>query len=103
MFLGRVVRPGVDPLWLPTDAGLALAWQQNKAATCAGCGTRPDEWDADREAYMPDQHYCRGCELLAMERESAPKGADGRPLLGRHPFLTPRAAWEAAHPDEDDA
>lgn len=79
-----------------------MAWQQNKAEHCSGCGTRPDEWAADREAYVPDVHYCRGCELLAMERENTPKDVDGKPLAGRHAFLQPRALYEHLHPPDDD-
>lgn len=105
MFLGRVVRPGVDPQWLDTDRAYALAWQRNRRQVCAGCGTRPDEWDpaqgGDREAFVPDTHYCRGCELLAMQAEAVPKDDDGRPLPGRHHFLMPREQFEALHPDDD--
>lgn len=102
MFLGRKVRPGIDPDWLPTDAGLAVAWQQNQREACRSCGTRPDEWQADRDAYVSDTHYCRGCELLAQQRESdaVPTDKDGRPLPGYHAYLMPRPMWEALHPDD---
>lgn len=99
MFLGRPVRPG-DPQWLPTDRELALAWQRNKAQTCAGCGTRADEWDEDREAYISDQHYCPGCAALAGERDNIPE-QDGKPVPGYLPFLQPRELYEALHPDDD--
>lgn len=101
MFLGRAVRPG-DPQWLPTDSGLALAWAQHRAEVCPGCGTRKDEWDADRDtAYIPDVHYCRGCELLAEARADMPKDEQGKPKPGFHPYLLSRRAYEQLHPDDD--
>lgn len=104
MFLGRPVRPGVDPQWLPTDRDLALAWQENQAATCSGCGTRHDEWDpkqgGDRQAYVPDVHYCPGC--AALEQQDLPKGPDGTPLAGHRRYLMPGTLYDLLHPDDED-
>ncbi|GAA3371190.1 hypothetical protein GCM10020367_20850 [Streptomyces sannanensis] len=49
---------------------------------CEGCGTRAAEWDeqagGDRFAYVSETHRCPGCELIAMEQEQVPEGAEGR-------------------------
>lgn len=93
MFLGRVVGPQ-DPQWLDTDRGYALAWQLDKAATCS-CGTRADEWETDREAYVGATHYCRGCDISSMQQADLPKDPHGRPLPGFHAYLEPRERAEA--------
>lgn len=95
MFLGRVVRPGVDPGWLDTDRGYALAWQRNKAETCRRCGTRHDEWESDRDAYVGATHYCRGDDVLAMAQENLPKDSYGRTLPGFVAYLEPGEVAEA--------
>jgi hypothetical protein len=87
--LGRVVRPGVDPEWTQVDREYALAWTALKAATCATCGTRHDEWQDDRDAYEGATHYCRGDDVLAMQQESLPKGEDGRTMPGYRAYLKP--------------
>jgi hypothetical protein len=89
VFLGRVVAPG-DPTWLDTDRELALAWQHNKRETCPGCGTRPDEWAEDEDAYLSDHVQCQGCLRLAEEQENnLDRDAQGKPQPGQHAFLRP--------------
>lgn len=48
---------------------------------CRGCGTRKEEWERDRFAYVGDVAHCPGCELLAQEqehlRDMEEKGAAG--------------------------
>lgn len=44
---------------------------------CSHCGTRADEWEEDRFAYVSDAWQCPGCELLEMERENIPEGYKG--------------------------
>jgi hypothetical protein len=61
VFLGRVVRPGVDPEWLPSDREDALAWTAYEGRRCRGCGTHPDEWSEDKSAYHAHLTECRGC------------------------------------------
>jgi anti-sigma factor RsiW len=68
---------------------------RNKAATCPRCGTRHDEWDADRDAYVGATHYCRGDDVLAMAQEALPKDKDGRTLPGFVAYLEPRDVAEA--------
>ncbi|MFJ4412976.1 hypothetical protein [Streptomyces sp. NPDC088925] len=36
------------------------------------------EWEEDRFAYVPEPQRCPGCELIEMEREQVPQGAEGR-------------------------
>ena len=36
---------------------------------CRGCGTRKEEWDRDKFAYVGEIEYCPGCELLDQEKE----------------------------------
>ncbi|MFF0409703.1 hypothetical protein ACFYUY_04620 [Kitasatospora sp. NPDC004745] len=68
--------------WSALDRAKALAWAAWKAAVCDGCGTRPQEWDeqqgGDRYAYVPQTSRCLGCELIEMESEQVPEGAEGR-------------------------
>jgi hypothetical protein len=64
VFLGRVVGPG-EPQWLDADRNKATWWMIHQQSTCPECGTRPDEWKGDPHAYVPEQHHCRGCEVMA--------------------------------------
>lgn len=96
VFLGRVVGPD-DPAWLDTDRGYALAWRADKAQTCT-CGTRPDEWAEDDDAYIGSYVYCEGCARLADEQNNVPRDGDGRPRPGYHVFLQPRELYEAEQP-----
>lgn len=43
-----------------------------KAKVCQQCGTREEEWEEDRYAYISDMKRCPGCELLEMERDNVP-------------------------------
>lgn len=96
VFMGRPVGLG-EPQWLETDRGYALAWRENNAATCV-CGTREDEWQADRDAYISGNAYCEGCARLADERANVPKTGDDRPAPGYHTFLTPRELYRPQIP-----
>lgn len=69
VFLGRVVRPGVDPEWLPSDQEAALSWTEFEARRCSHCGTHPDEWAEDRMAYHAHLKECQGCKQ--QQRRSA--------------------------------
>jgi len=62
---------------------------RNKKATCGGCGTRQDEWDADPHAYVSDHYQCAGCARLAEEQENNLEQAGDRPAPGQHTFLRP--------------
>lgn len=77
VFLGRIVRPGVDPQWLPSDRDDALAWQAWDGQRCKSCGTHPDDWAEDKMAYHAHLHECRGCrqqQRLAQSDEARAAG-----------------------------
>ena len=96
VFLGRVVRPGEDPAWEDLDRDKALAFTRAKAELCPGCGTHPDWWDpakgGHRFAYIGDQRYCPGCEVLDREGKNRREGTEAYV----HVSLRPRT------PEDDD-
>ena len=86
VFLGRVVRPGVDPEWLQSDRDDALAWQAHENRRCRSCGTHPDEWADDDLAYHAHLDECRGCrqrERLA-QSDRAQKAGEGVSAVMAH-------------------
>lgn len=81
--------------WSEDDQDKALAWRKEERLHCPGCGTRRDEWEADRFAYVVQDDRCPGCEILAQERRQIPEeGSDGVRL-----YLIPRSL--ATAPDEE--
>jgi predicted Fe-S protein YdhL (DUF1289 family) len=56
--------------WSDDDQDKALAWQREQRKVCRGCGTRKEEWDRDKFAYVGETTYCPGCDLLAQEQEN---------------------------------
>lgn len=92
MFLGRVVRPGRDPLWTEDDQDKAIEWTRRRARRCPGCGTMPEEWERDPVAYVAGSSRCLGCEALEQERANVPDHAKGVRI-----YLTPNP-----HDDDDD-
>ncbi|MEU2755296.1 hypothetical protein [Streptomyces albidoflavus] len=68
--------------WTALDRAKALAYAAFDRSVCEGCGTRMAEWDedagGDRFAYVPEPQRCPGCELIEMERDQVPQGAEGR-------------------------
>jgi len=58
--------------WSEADQDAALAWSALEASRCPSCGTLEADWDEDdggsRDAWQPQAHVCRGCELLESER-----------------------------------
>lgn len=72
VLLGRIVGPN-DPLWLDSDREKAVWWATYQAQTCPDCGTRPDEWTDDPNAFAPEPHFCRGCEVAAQGNDHLEK------------------------------
>lgn len=66
---------------------------------CHGCGTRGEEWDRDKFAYVGDVHYCPGCELLEQEREHM-KDQEERGQRGLSARLVPRELARSKGEDE---
>lgn len=82
VFLGRVVRPGVDPEWLPADRDDALAWQAYENRRCRSCGTHPDEWAEDKTAYHAHLTECRGCrQVQRLAASDQAKEGQGRSVV----------------------
>ena len=82
MFLGRVVGPD-DPLWLPDDREMAIAYLREKAEHCPHCGTRRGK---PRDYYVGQQDTCPGCELLDQEQKNIPEAL----RAFTRPYLVPR-------------
>lgn len=59
--------------WSPDDRVKLMAWLAEDAERCSSCGTASWEWAADRQAYIPHVHVCRGC---ALREQSADMGRD---------------------------
>jgi hypothetical protein len=88
VFLGST-----STVWTGHDRELALAWELRRRATCPGCGTRPDEWERDREAYIPDvRGPDKGCEVKQMTESQL---SDEDRKAGVHVILEPRELVEA--------
>ncbi|MFJ4910654.1 hypothetical protein ACIQCR_34815 [Streptomyces sp. NPDC093249] len=89
-FLGA----GSGGRWTALDRAKALSWQEYEQSVCDGCGTRSAEWDPElggsRFAYVSEPVRCVGCELIEMEREQVPSGAEGRGVkIGLRPRRGP--------------
>lgn len=76
--------------WEPDDRAKTLAFMLEKAARCDMCGTAEWEWEADRFAYSPEQHGCRGCYLKHVA------GEEGAQMPGTTITLVPRSAQRDA-------
>lgn len=78
--------------WDEDDQDIVIGFlrEQRKAQGCSGCGTRMEEWEEDRFAYVAEVEQCPGCELLAMEQKQIPKDMEGAKV-----FLMPREMYEA--------
>lgn len=77
--------------WSSADRDKAIWWQIRKAQTCAGCGTRAEEWDpaagGHRRAYGVEERVCAGCEVLQRAQDQAQHDV---PLRGGRLVLVPR-------------
>lgn len=56
--------------WAPDDQDKALAWAKDQASRCPNCGTRQEDWDRDRFAYIAETRQCPGCEVIGQERRN---------------------------------
>lgn len=96
-FEGAVApRPGLDPLWTQQDRELAMAWTMRQARTCSSCGTRPEEWTEDRNAYTWKHRHCPGCEVLDQGKSQVSEHAAASVHVGLIPM-------SELPDDEDDA
>jgi hypothetical protein len=69
------------------DQDKAIAYAEYRGASCPRCGTEKEEWDprvgGDINAYVPEDHRCRGCEVIAQHshRQEAFSKVHGREAL----------------------
>lgn len=77
--------------WDPLDQDKALAWWREQKKVCRGCGTRKEEWDKDKFAYVGDIDYCAGCEIIEQERGHIKTLEEEQGRMGLAPRLVPRA------------
>lgn len=81
--MGRVQRPG-EPLWLPDDIDVALAYFAEKAMECPGCGRSRDEtMDPQAEGrFRAKSMRCFACQAQQVEADRfAKQNGDTRGLL----------------------
>lgn len=68
--------------WSKDDRDKATWEFVRSRQTCSSCGTREAEWleseGGHRNAYRPEQHRCRGCEVLEYAREQLDKETAGK-------------------------
>lgn len=62
-------------VWSEHDRELALAWATRRDATCSSCGTRRDQWDRDRNAFVPADDRCPGCNEIREAERQLPREA----------------------------
>lgn len=79
---------GGPPRWTDLDQDKALAHEALLAQRCK-CGTRLEEWEEDRFAYVGYNWRCPGCEVLEQEQDNIPDGEKGV-----HVGLLPRQVAE---------
>jgi hypothetical protein len=70
--------------WDQDDRDKAIWSVLRELETCAGCGTRPDEWEDDLDAFEAANELCRGCRALEIGREAY---KDRSPPAGVHVVL----------------
>lgn len=60
--------------WDELDQDKALAYMREQRKICE-CGTRREEWERDRFAYVAMPYHCPGCELIEIEKRNLPDNA----------------------------
>lgn len=70
--------------WDTDDRNKAIWWQIQERERCPSCGTRPEEWSDDNNAYIGDVIRCRGCEVRQRTEETVdPKAGRGQQVVLR--------------------
>lgn len=59
--------------WRREDRDKALWWVIHERTRCSSCGTRPDEFEGDMNAFAAVPVHCRGCEIQAAADEEFEK------------------------------
>lgn len=56
--------------WEPESRAKQIAFLIFDSQTCQLCGTAEWEWEENRFAYEPDEHFCRGCYMKEVAGEN---------------------------------
>jgi len=64
---------GVFLSWPAEDRAKSLAYLIERNERCTMCGTAPWEWENNKFAYEPEDHFCRGCYLKHVANEDRQK------------------------------
>lgn len=56
--------------WTPEDRAKVIAFLVESAERCDMCGTAPWEWEENKYAYEPVDHFCQGCYLKSVYSDS---------------------------------
>lgn len=62
--------------WSEESQDKAMAFLRLRDETCE-CGTRLEEWEDDRFAYVAHSWQCPGCEVLELEEDNIREDAKG--------------------------
>lgn len=68
---------GGDGTWTGLDRIKALEYASWKRQACSRCGTRPSDFEEDRNALVADVTTCRGCELVGLLEQQLDKPQPG--------------------------
>lgn len=84
--------------WPQADQQAALSWQAHESRRCNGCGTHPDDWAGNRDAFHGEHYQCPGC-LKAHRESEHPNVKDGKiPALHVRLKPGPKHACEWCNP-----
>lgn len=76
--------------WEKDDRDKAIWHHIDKLTRCGSCGTHPNEWNpahgGNPFAYIASRTHCRGCQVLAVERDRI----DKEPTKVRGTYVTLR-------------
>lgn len=69
-------------MWLPEDQTVALAWQEEQALACPGCGHPRDEStdEANKQAYAATVSVCHACTAKELRMNAIAKAPDVTPM-----------------------
>jgi hypothetical protein len=63
--------------WSAEDRSKVVAYMMEQADRCDFCGTAPWEWDENRFAYEPEDHFCQGCYYKSIYSDSESQSLPG--------------------------
>jgi hypothetical protein len=81
------IPPSEFRTWSDDDQDEVLGFRREKAKVCQ-CGTHPDEWERDRNAYTIEIYECPGCRQLELARAELSK-MDLAERAGKYVYLIP--------------